>query len=173
MAQGSVSSPQGAARNEIMPLATDGLTVHALLTRLMKEDSVEGVPSEANSSLLPASLGGYDSGSGILNDASSTDGMICTDFVLAKLQVGWYQPQGQFVFPNRCIVSLYPWTLPPLQYFFLPPPPLLLKLKKTYEREGFERAMFSKASTEVWNENTCVCGKSSCGSDSNYHRLVG
>jgi len=50
---------------------------------------------------------------------------------------------------------------------------LLLKLKKTYEREGFERAMFSKASTEVWNENTCVCGKSSCGSDSNYHRLVG
>ena len=82
-----MSSPQGAACNEIMPLATDGLTVDALLTRLMKEDSVEGVPSEANSSLLPASLGGYDSGSGILNDASSTDGMICTDFILAKLQV--------------------------------------------------------------------------------------
>jgi len=115
MAQGSMSSSQGEARNEIMPLATDGLTVDALLTWLMKEDSVEGVPSEENSSLLPASLGGYDSGPGIMNDACSTDGMICTDLVLSKLQ-------------------------------------------KTYEREGFERAMFSKASTEVTGQDcTLFC----------------
>jgi len=68
-AQGSISplKQQGEVCNEIITLATDGLTVDALLAQLMGEDgpNVNGA-----------------------HPAVSSDGMICKDLILAKLQVG-------------------------------------------------------------------------------------
>jgi hypothetical protein len=68
-AQGSISplKQQGEVCNEIITLATDGWTVDALLAQLMGEDG-------------PNVNGAYQ--------AVSSDGMICKDFILAKLQVG-------------------------------------------------------------------------------------
>ena len=82
-AQGSISplKQQGEVCNEIIPLATDGLTVDALLAQLMGED---GPNFEGENNLLPTLDGSLNDA----NQAVSSDGMICKDFILAKLQVG-------------------------------------------------------------------------------------
>ena len=133
---GSLTSSGGTEADILTASSNDVFTIDVLLREMLKRDggliwgSSESGMEDFNKTGGRVSAGGFD------------DYMICADAVLQKIQVGVIL----IMYPALDVKSIHTFCMVEFQYVH----DLRTSfVKKTYEREGLERAILSKITAEV------------------------